>query len=38
LELNHARYAEEAAKGLHAGKATKPGAGAQGSLFEDMSG
>ncbi|RSM42415.1 hypothetical protein DMB66_54770 [Actinoplanes sp. ATCC 53533] len=36
LELNHARYAEELAKGLHDKKAGKPKAGTQASLFEGM--
>ena len=36
LELNHARYAEEVAKGLHSKKAGKTKGGAQASLFEGM--
>jgi hypothetical protein len=36
LELNHARYAEEAAKGPHSKKGGKAKGGAQASLFEGM--
>ena len=36
LELNHARYAEEVAKGLHSKKVGRAKGGAQASLFEGM--
>ncbi|MCU7729636.1 hypothetical protein ODJ79_38470 [Actinoplanes sp. KI2] len=38
LELNHARYAEEVAKGLHDKKGGRPKGGTQASLFEGMGG